>query len=127
MRISDWSSDVCSSDLRHRPGGRVRAVACMDGESFQFHGALLVIVRRGQRPESMKLNAWTVNAPGQALSSERRVRPEKRNHQRSHDPLPQDQWYAQLDEVEQEIGTGVVQEGVGWIAERRGEIGDGGD
>src|SRR3546814_892292 len=20
MRISDWSSDVCSSDLRHRPG-----------------------------------------------------------------------------------------------------------
>src|SRR3546814_16250970 len=22
MRISDWSSDVCSSDLRHRPLGR---------------------------------------------------------------------------------------------------------
>src|SRR3546814_10143952 len=25
MRISDWSSDVCSSDLRQTPGARVRA------------------------------------------------------------------------------------------------------
>src|SRR3546814_7439693 len=24
MRISDWSSDVCSSDLRRGPGGRAR-------------------------------------------------------------------------------------------------------
>src|SRR3546814_3932091 len=23
MRISDWSSDVCSSDLRHRPDARI--------------------------------------------------------------------------------------------------------
>src|SRR3546814_2185877 len=27
LRISDWSSDVCSSDLRHRPAGRGRAPA----------------------------------------------------------------------------------------------------
>src|SRR3546814_6718043 len=25
MRISDWSSDVCSSDLREAPDGRIRA------------------------------------------------------------------------------------------------------
>src|SRR3546814_18786196 len=25
MRISDWSSDVCSSDLRYRPGTNMRA------------------------------------------------------------------------------------------------------
>src|SRR3546814_4050598 len=27
MRISDWSSDVCSSDLQRRPGDELRSVA----------------------------------------------------------------------------------------------------
>src|SRR3546814_17456384 len=28
MRISDWSSDVCASDLRHLPGGEVGEPVC---------------------------------------------------------------------------------------------------
>ncbi len=37
---------------RHRPGGRVRAVASVDGEGFPFHGALLFLVRRGKGPRA---------------------------------------------------------------------------
>src|SRR3546814_4497370 len=31
MRISDWSSDVCSSDLAGRPGGHRRKAFCWPG------------------------------------------------------------------------------------------------
>ncbi len=37
---------------RHGPGGRVRAIACMNGEGFQFHGALLFLVRHGKGPRA---------------------------------------------------------------------------
>src|SRR3546814_12140033 len=34
MRISDWSSDVCSSDLRVRAGRRLAPAAWPDGRGF---------------------------------------------------------------------------------------------
>src|SRR3546814_8868459 len=46
MRISDWSSDVCSSDLlaplAHKPLGRIcRSVPCTRHERGRAQGALL--------------------------------------------------------------------------------------
>src|SRR3546814_7293241 len=55
MRISDWSSDVCSSDLHHHPRKHVltirpalspRTTASMDGLYEQFRIALHSVWRR---------------------------------------------------------------------------------
>src|SRR3546814_1777700 len=44
MRISDWSSDVCSSDLRHRPGyprqKMKRKPAIADDDTKLFRSAI---------------------------------------------------------------------------------------
>src|SRR3546814_2661615 len=39
MRISDWSSDVCSSDLTQRGDHEISQRACSDGRLLQAHGA----------------------------------------------------------------------------------------
>src|SRR3546814_3026730 len=40
MRISDWSSDVCSSDLDTQRGDHeISQRACSDGRLLQAHGA----------------------------------------------------------------------------------------
>src|SRR3546814_20779376 len=56
MRISDWSSDVCSSDLRHAPGAIVTPL--ISGEAFLTQpGALsdaigdAIEAATGTRPE----------------------------------------------------------------------------
>src|SRR3546814_11709181 len=47
MRISDWSSDVCSSDLLDDvPGGAIAGAASVDGEQY-VHCILLVWGRVG--------------------------------------------------------------------------------
>src|SRR3546814_8182642 len=39
MRISDWSSDVCSSDLPyHRPSDQAYSGSCLDGELWWRRG-----------------------------------------------------------------------------------------
>src|SRR3546814_9961132 len=45
MRISDWSSDVCSSDLRQRDGGGRPAMAGL--ESHRNHAYLEIIYGKG--------------------------------------------------------------------------------
>src|SRR3546814_18047636 len=45
MRISDWSSDVCSSDLRHRSGGQPDKTPCLGrGLSRQVLDNLQVLI-----------------------------------------------------------------------------------
>src|SRR3546814_7026171 len=48
MRISDWSSDVCSSDLADGQGARVHG-----GLSVQLHRAASVARDRARRPGRM--------------------------------------------------------------------------
>src|SRR3546814_9665489 len=54
MRISDWSSDVCSSDLRHLPADRGQTVA-LAGASRQpphLHAQLERVAGRDLAPEA---------------------------------------------------------------------------
>src|SRR3546814_4656390 len=46
MRISDWSSDVCSSDLLPRPGRDRRTQRCYAGEAWARWLATIVPPRR---------------------------------------------------------------------------------
>src|SRR3546814_11288532 len=51
MRISDWSSDVCSSDLDHRDEARTRHTQALDRLGIDGrgdHGLALALFRRGQ-------------------------------------------------------------------------------
>src|SRR3546814_14595233 len=48
MRISDWSSDVCSSDLRHRRGGHRRGPALRGARQGRRQG------RRGARTRNAR-------------------------------------------------------------------------
>src|SRR3546814_18481280 len=45
MRISDWSSDVCSSDLKPEPGADHHAVVTCTGQLLFQHGAGALIGR----------------------------------------------------------------------------------
>src|SRR3546814_3692545 len=60
MRISDWSSDVCSSDLRHlvQPGkGRGKGVQPLfqhQPPHEQHHG---FVIRNAQRPAPLRIAA----------------------------------------------------------------------
>src|SRR3546814_8523899 len=45
LRISDWSSDVCSSDLRHRPGAGAR----LSGRLHQAGAAAWRTARKRKR------------------------------------------------------------------------------
>src|SRR3546814_10730323 len=47
MRISDWSSDVCSSDLRTRFGGRLVAIVKRQGKRA-IGSELLRALKRGE-------------------------------------------------------------------------------
>src|SRR3546814_6921900 len=48
MRISDWSSDVCSSDLDRRPSEHRRA--CLQSLAAADAGGAVLRVHRGARP-----------------------------------------------------------------------------
>src|SRR3546814_19719878 len=56
MRISDWSSDVCSSDLGHGDGGEE-----IEGQGLNDHAAGLLSVSRPLRP-------WPAAAPVLSIS-----------------------------------------------------------
>src|SRR3546814_10475604 len=49
MRISDWSSDVCSSDLRDRPAPARRVSGPCAGDGLRRHGRLSRSPRAGTR------------------------------------------------------------------------------
>src|SRR3546814_15270376 len=81
MRISDWSSDVCSSDLHHHPRKHVltirpalspRTTASMDGLYEQFRIALHSVWRRRWLALAV---AWVLCLAGWLVisSEERRV------------------------------------------------------
>src|SRR3546814_18965143 len=58
MRISDWSSDVCSSDLLRLQPGASRAK--VDGPARLDDGALVLKLRVTEPPEAGKANAALV-------------------------------------------------------------------
>src|SRR3546814_13002721 len=57
MRISDWSSDVCSSDLPSDPGGRHRFLLAVAARSRAF------LDRRAQRPRAGDSGAASRDLP----------------------------------------------------------------
>src|SRR3546814_1815709 len=60
VRISDWSSDVCSSDLRHRPGDRFSKAAWI--ELLDQRGRTLsTLMRRGTAPRASRKGRGTGN------------------------------------------------------------------
>src|SRR3546814_5215358 len=67
MRISDWSSDVCSSDLMAKGGGippyvrHTHGVACKDEENGEC---------RQSQPGKMHRPAWTKSQCGRGLQRE---------------------------------------------------------
>src|SRR3546814_1861168 len=65
MRISDWSSDVCSSDLRAAPAPRAADVAVVDGE----HPARRRVWQGRQEQE--RAMRWTSPKIGRASCRER--------------------------------------------------------
>src|SRR3546814_17999249 len=50
MRISDWSSDVCSSDLRFAFGGKDGEWIVLHGYGVDKAGALALLQRLGAEP-----------------------------------------------------------------------------
>src|SRR3546814_13119579 len=58
MRISDWSSDVCSSDLLRLQPGASRAK--VDGPARLDDGAMVLKLRVTEPPEDGKANAALV-------------------------------------------------------------------
>src|SRR3546814_8476919 len=75
MRISDWSSDVCSSDLVVRAGrimhGKTSAIrhegagvvaGLPDGyEATRYHS---LVVEKDSLPDCLEVTAWTENDDG---------------------------------------------------------------
>src|SRR3546814_12101291 len=57
MRISDWSSDVCSSDLHHLGGGLEPDAAALaqriGGAALPVHGVRLVDLTEPSRKDSL--------------------------------------------------------------------------
>src|SRR3546814_10791119 len=63
MRISDWSSDVCSSDLREDPG-KEKESDCSAGARLS-NGGLLAVSSVRSRHRSVSLGALGRTAPVQ--------------------------------------------------------------
>src|SRR3546814_4567404 len=69
VRISDWSSDVCSSDLFYVPAGRARTVipqartGCSSGQSFQANAAnsALKALTKTERSEERRVGKECVS------------------------------------------------------------------
>src|SRR3546814_15423661 len=76
MRISDWSSDVCSSDLGERTGvtgtlgsgfpGALSALANTTPDALQAHASLKEMLAQGARAVAMEVSSH-------GRSEERRV------------------------------------------------------
>src|SRR3546814_3217918 len=64
MRISDWSSDVCSSDLREQAAtreGRVEGIGALAARQIGFKAddtALLVVVHIHENPTKIIVADW---------------------------------------------------------------------
>src|SRR3546814_16278837 len=74
MRISDWSSDVCSSDLQwlgRVRGQRAHALAFAGGEDQCFHAAVLTRLR--SRSPMARFSSAISGAVASYRSEERRV------------------------------------------------------
>src|SRR3546814_9718957 len=70
MRISDWSSDVCSSDLSPAPAsGLAEMAACVAGHT----SAAATCVGMHTLPAALTSPAW--QAPGTALASLSPIQP----------------------------------------------------
>src|SRR3546814_14708040 len=63
MRISDWSSDVCSSDLEEAAGCGIASVAALAGMSYQQ--ARVAAAKLGIFAADPKL--WSQTAPVRSL------------------------------------------------------------
>src|SRR3546814_2742118 len=72
-RISDWSSDVCSSDLVEAGGGVVTAGDAAFDIGFEENGALSVTVLRGEADIRFGGAPETGNPRAQVLPSGRSV------------------------------------------------------
>src|SRR3546814_18312922 len=82
MRISDWSSDVCSSDLRCRAGGAgipafytktgVGTLVAEGKEQRVFDGETFVM-ERAIRADLALIKGWKADEAGNLRSEERRV------------------------------------------------------
>src|SRR3546814_13298725 len=68
MRISDWSSDVCSSDLRFRPSARTDRAAPSMPARFGAD-----VAGHGRRPDARHGGARPAAMPSRGRSEERRV------------------------------------------------------
>src|SRR3546814_12445529 len=84
MRISDWSSDVCSSDLAAQPAGRLRVVGDARGEGVggvdqQVDALAPQVVGQGLDPteaadaQAAGQGGRLLGAAGAGRSEERRV------------------------------------------------------
>src|SRR3546814_15368869 len=78
MRISDWSSDVCSSDLPARPGRIADAILDAFGDSFRFDKEEFTITASigiAQSPQDgVAVQALVQNADAAMYDSKRRIR-----------------------------------------------------
>src|SRR3546814_4169777 len=66
MRISDWSSDVCSADLRHRGIHRSRTLRIVARHGAQHDGA--VAHRARHRPRLVERGGEGDDAPARAAA-----------------------------------------------------------
>src|SRR3546814_2420713 len=73
MRISDWSSDVCSSDLRTRFDLKPSEASLPLGCPSTTPRLLVAFHRRRSLAESFRVVSVLVTSPGSARSEERRV------------------------------------------------------
>src|SRR3546814_9751437 len=71
MRISDWSSDVCSSDLGNRTGDRSRQAGGKSGSSRNRGGKADGVGRRSVRPAGAR-DALSLEGKRDARRSEER-------------------------------------------------------
>src|SRR3546814_10867675 len=68
MRISDWSSDVCSSDLVRRRAHAVRHLITQEARRLAFAAVAVIILRR--QADAARLDGLGLDA---LRSEERRV------------------------------------------------------
>src|SRR3546814_3400642 len=86
MRISDWSSDVCSSDLHHLGGGLEPDAAALaqriGGAALPVHGVRLVDLTEPSRKDSL------MTAEREFTTGRRSTAPRTASDTAAHMPRP---------------------------------------